>query len=715
HWAFQRPSWPKLPATAHKPECRSPIDAFVQDQLATAGLTPAAEAEPATLIRRLYLDLLGLLPSVEDVTEFASDNRPDAYLRLVDRLLSSPAYGERWGRHWLDAARYADSNGYTRDFGREIWKYREWVIQAVNADHPFDQFTVEQFAGDLLAGATQDQRIATGFHRNTLINEEGGTDPEQFRVDAVADRLATTGEVYLGLTLGCARCHSHKYDPISQREYYQLFAFLNNCDEPTVEVPSEWQVSAGLLERRAEIRDQIAALEQQVEQQRAELESKQRAWEKTITPMQRARLPGPVQVAFDMAFEKRDAANKKTIEDYYRNSPVGRGDFPVLDQIARLRELEPKIPQTLVMVERAERRRTHVHRRGDFLDLGEEVTAAVPTALHPLPTETSAMPTRLDLARWLVSPDNPLTPRVIMNRHWLIFFGRGIVETENDFGTQGAAPTHPSLLDWLGLEWVRRGWSVKQMHREIVLSTTYRQASLERADVVQVDPANRLYARQSRLRLDAEIIRDAALVTAGLLTHQLGGPSVYPPQPEGVFEFTQDPKPWPTATNADRYRRGLYTYFWRSSPYPALMVFDAPNGNVTCTRRLRSNTPLQALTLANDVQFVECARGLAWRVLTESSADPGRQLTFAFQTCLGRVPSAAEHRRLVELLDRQLEAYAGDSAAADAILGEVLAAEDGPSRAENSAASGAVDRTAWAAWTAVCRVLLNLDEFITRE
>jgi mono/diheme cytochrome c family protein len=698
HWSFRPLRLPRLPNVGDSTWVRNPIDYFILARLDQAELKPSPVAEKATLIRRLYLDLIGVVPAPQEVADFVANEQPNAYEQLVERLLSSPAYGERWGRHWLDAARYADSNGYTRDFGREIWKYRDWVIDAINADMPFDQFTVEQFAGDLLPTPTLEQRIATGFHRNTLINEEGGTDQEQFRIDAVADRLATTGEVFLGLTVGCARCHTHKYDPISQREYYQLFAFLNNCDEPAIEAPSEFQVTSGELARRDEIRGQITELEKKVELQRVELERKQQEWEKTVTPQQRARLPGPVQVAFDMAFEKRDAANKKTIEDHYRQTPEGRKDFPLLDEIAKLREIEPKIPKTMVMAERPVARHTHIQRRGDFLDLGDEVQPAVLAVLHRLP-ESINQPNRLDFARWLVDPSNPLTPRVIANRHWQYFFGHAIVETENDFGTQGSLPTHPELLDWLAVELVQSPWSIKQFHRLIVTSATYRQSSSHRLDIAEFDPNNKLLARQNRLRLEAEIVRDAALSASGLMTNRVGGPSVFPPQPEGVFEFTQDPKPWPTATTADRYRRGMYTHFWRSSPYPALMVFDAPNGNVSCTRRLRSNTPLQALTLANDVQFVECAQAAAQRVITESSADPEKQAVYAFQLCMARRPTAAELQRLSGLYQQQLTAFSSKPESAKQLIG----------------AAGTQPSAELASWTAVCRVLLNLDEFITRE
>jgi mono/diheme cytochrome c family protein len=629
HWAFQPPVLRPLPAVRNTVWPAGPIDTWILARLEQESLAPSPEAERPTLLRRASLDLVGLPPSPEEVDAFVADRAPDAYERLVDRLLASPHYGERWGRHWLDLARYADSNGYTRDFGRQIWKYREWVLGAINRGQPFDQFTIEQLAGDMLPEATQEQLVATGFHRNTLINEEGGTDQEQFRVEAVVDRVNTTGSVFLGLTVGCARCHSHKYDPLSHAEYYQLFALLNQCDEPAIEVPSRLQVEAGELVRRDEIRAQIKRLEDDLEQQRPELEAKQREWEATVTPEQRARLPGPVQVAFDMKFEMRDAANKKTIEDHYRQLEIARQAMPLLQQIYELREVEPKIATTMILRERTEPRETFVHKRGDFLDPGEKVRGDVPAVLPPL-VKTSEQATRLDFARWLVSGENPLTPRVAMNRDWQKFFGRGLVETEDDFGTQGTPPTHPELLDWLALEF-RRDWDTKRMHRRIVTSSTYRQSSKRGSDLAAVDPQNKLLGRQARLRLDAEIVRDVALAASGLLTRRLGGPSVFPPQPEGVFDFTQDPKPWKAATGGDRYRRGMYTHFWRSSPYPMLLAFDAPSGNVTCTRRIRSNTPLQSLTLANDQAFFEGAQAMAERVFGEAPPNSDDRARYAFR------------------------------------------------------------------------------------
>jgi hypothetical protein len=697
HWSFQPPLRSPLPEVNDRDWVRNAIDYFVLRTLEANGIAPSVVADRNTLIRRLSLDLRGIPPTPREVDAFLADLQPNAYGRLVERMFASPAYGERWGRHWLDLARYADSNGYTRDFAREIWKYRDWVIAALNADMPFDQFTVEQFAGDLLPNATLDQRIATGFHRNTLINEEGGTDDEQFRVDAVADRVATTGVVYLGLTLGCARCHTHKYDPISQREYYQLFAFLNGCDEPKMDAPAPWQVEQGVVRRRDAIRAEVSSLEKQLAGQAEEFTIQQLAWEKTITPEFRATLPGPVQASLMLALAKRDDTQKNLVVALFKKSKEARAAFPLVDQIATLKASEPAIPTTMVLVRRKEPRITHVHRRGNFLDHGPQVTADVPAFLPALRGEPDS-PGRLEFAKWLVDPENPLTPRVVVNRFWQRFFGRGIVDTENDFGTQGSPPTHPQLLDWLACEFVEQNWSIKSLQRLIVNSATYRQSSRVRSDVA--DSYNRLLARQSRLRLEAETIRDTALAAGGLLSHRIGGPSVHPPQPEGVFAFTQDPKPWKPEPGDGSYRRGMYTFFWRSSPYPALIVFDAPTGNVTCTRRVTSNTPMQALTLANDLQFVAAARALATKIQANGSADIDKAIEFAFKTCLSRRPSQFERQRLRQMFELQLASFEKDIEAARAFSGE---------------ADGADDVAVKATWTAIARVLMNLDEFITRE
>jgi hypothetical protein len=694
HWAFQPPVRPPEPAVRNAAWVRNPIDRFILARLEKEGVAPSPEADRITLIRRLSLDLIGLPPTPAEVEAFVSDPRPDAYEQLVDRLLASPHYGERWGRFWLDLARYADSNGYSIDAPRSIWPYRDWVIRALNADMPFDEFTVEQLAGDMLPGAMQEQRVATGFHRNTQINEEGGIDVEQFRVESIVDRVNTTGSVWLGLTVGCCQCHDHKFDPIAQREYYQLFAFLNNCDEPTLELGTPEQVR----ERR-----RVSARLKQVERQLKGLDTTSPAgmqrWEKNLTTPLRALLPADVQAILEVPDNGRTEAQTMKLTAAYRKTDQARhvvaalaGPSPLAvlahAQVARTRaaleaeraDLQQRMPQvarTMVLQERPTPRRTHVLLGGDFTRKGAEVGPGVPAVLPPLPA--TAKPTRLDLARWLVDPRNPLTARVTVNRLWMHHFGLGLVETENDFGTQGTPPSHPELLDWLATEFVRRGWSLKGMHRLLVTSATYRQSSRARPDLATLDPRNRLLARQSRLRLEAEFIRDAALAASGLLSEKVGGPSIFPPQPEGIYRFTQIDKHWKASTGPDRYRRGLYTYFWRSAPHPSLTVFDAPDATTACTRRNRSNVPLQALTLLNDQGYVELAQGLAARVLREVKTDDER-LRYAFRLCLARPPSTREQMRLTELLARQL-------------------AEVSPEEA----------------WTAVARVLLNLDEFITRE
>ncbi|MSR58975.1 MAG: DUF1553 domain-containing protein [Planctomycetaceae bacterium] len=737
HWSFQPVVRPEIPAVVRAGWLRNPIDTFVLARLERDGLEPSGEADRITLIRRLSLDLVGLVPSIDEVDAFVNDSRSNAYEILVERLLSSPHYGERWGRHWLDLARYADSNGFTRDSARSIWKYRDWVINAVGRDLPFDQFAIEQIAGDMLPDATIDQRIATGFHRNTLVNEEGGTDPEQFRVESVVDRVNTTGIVFLGLTVGCAQCHEHKYDPISQREFYQLFAFLNNADEPKLDVPTDEQLRQGLVEKRDDLRRQIGELEQQFATRAAEFDEVLTAWEKALTEDEKKKLPLEVLNAVNLALVMRSEQNKKDLAEYYKKLEVARKAFPVLDQIAGLRATEPQFTTTMVLAERAAPRETHIHIRGDFLRHGAAVTPAVPAVLPAL-AGGSTSPNRLDLARWLVDLRNPLTPRVTVNRVWQKYFGRGLVETENDFGIQGAPPTHPDLLDWLAAEFMspqtrplRLGgpdeltsaaggtgnatpptlpsqkvanppaWSLKHLHALIVTSATYRQASNYRSKLAEVDAANKLYARQSRVRLDAEIVRDAALAASGLLNQTIGGPSVNPPQPDGVFEFTQDKKPWNTAVGSDRYRRGMYTFLWRSSPYPAMTVFDFPDANVTCTRRNRSNTPLQSLTLANDQQFVECAQGLAVQILKSPPAGDSERLRFAFRTCLARTPTPAEAARLDKLLKQQRAEFAANLKDAEQLTPPLVPVETNVQE--------------FAAWTAVARVLMNLDEFITRE
>jgi Protein of unknown function (DUF1553)/Protein of unknown function (DUF1549)/Planctomycete cytochrome C len=680
HWSFIPPRRSAVPTPARKGWSSNAIDDFVLVRLERAGLTPSPAADRATVLRRLSLDLIGLPPSPEELESFAADRGEQSDQRTIERLLASPHFGERWARPWLDQARYADSHGYSIDAPRSIWKYRDWVIAALAADMPFDQFVIDQVAGDLKQGAGVASKIATGFHRNTQINQEGGIDVEQFRVEAVVDRVNTTGTVFLGLTVGCAQCHDHKYDPISQREYYRLFAFFNNVDEPELELASD-----AMLARRDEIRARIDQFHAELAKRYPDLDEHERSWEKTVTLAFTQAQEPDVRLAFDSPREKRSPSQRrKLVELMMARDPTFKVELAALE---RLRAAEPKFVTTMIVRERTgSPRPTFVHLGGDFTRRGDRVQPGIPVVLAGAAgSSPGTPPDRMDLARWLVDRRNPLTARVVVNRIWQAYFGRGLVETDNDFGTQGSPPSHPELLDWLACELMDRGWSQKSIHRLIVNSATYRQASRMRPEGAAVDPDNRLLWRQVRLRLDAELIRDAALTSSGLLTRAIGGPSVFPPQPEGVMTLGQMRRPWQADQGPNRYRRGLYTYLWRATPYPFLTVFDAPGGAQTCTRRFRSNTPLQALTLLNDPAFVEIAHALAERIIHDrpDPASDRDRLQYAWLVCLGRAPSEHELETLAEVLQRE--------------------------RREVPAAGGATP------WVTVARVLLNLDEFVTRE
>lgn len=635
HWSFEKPV-KYSPPQVDDENSNHPIDAFIQKRLSENGLSHSERAADETLIRRLSLDLIGLPPSVEEIDAFLSETSVDrdaAIKRLIDRLLESPHYGERWGRWWLDQARYADSNGYSIDAPRSIWKFRDWVVKAFNNNMPFDQFTVEQLAGDLLPGATQSQKIATGFHRNTQINQEGGIDKEQFRVDSVFDRVATTGTVWLGLTVGCAQCHDHKFDPILQKEYYQLFAFFNNQDEPTLEVRNQGEPDAGMVA-------ELEGLEKQLSDFMSQRHEAYVAWESKLTEEEIKKLPKSARKILEVEGSKRSESQKRELFGI----EVGKIDADYQNLLADFNKLKNRIEgvaKTLVMRERKEPRKTTILIKGDFTRPSDEVQPTTPSVLHTL-EPAGEYPNRLDLAHWIVSPDNPLTSRVIVNRVWQVYFGRGIVETENDFGTLGSPPSHPQLLDWLATEFLARNWSLKELHRLIVSSKTYQQSSNIRADLDAVDPNNYLLGRQTRLRLEAELIRDVSLTASGLLSKKFGGPPVYPPIPPGVMNRGQVSRKWNVSDGEDRYRRGLYTFVFRATPPPSLNVFDAPDGFSTCTRRARSNTPLQALTLLNDSGFVEFAEELEDRIETKG-------MEYAFRACTGRKPTASELATLNEL------------------------------------------------------------------
>jgi hypothetical protein len=710
HWAYVAPRRPALPSVKNYLWPRNAIDSFILARLEKEGFTPSPEADRSRLVRRVYLDLIGLPPTVEQVDAFLADTRPHAYERVVDELLASPHYGERWARPWLDLARYADSNGFQRDGFRTVWPYRDWVVRAFNRDLPFDQFTLAQIAGDLLPGATLDDKIATGFNRCTTVNVEGGVDREETRVNAVFDRVNTTATVWLGTTMSCAQCHNHKYDPFSQEEYYRLFAYFNNtADEttgkegvrefigPKLEMPLPPEKVAErqrLVAERHMVVNSLGRLVALAAHSQADWERQQQADAKRLK-----QLPAEVRKILSMTPAKRTKKQKEDLAEYYTNLDPEiknlREEKAALDK--QLAPLEPD--STLVMSELARPRPTHFFRGGNFLDKGKPVTPGVPTVLHSLPN--NAPPNRLALAGWLVDPKNPLVARVAVNRWWAEFFGHGLVATAEDFGTQGERPTHPELLDWLATEFVDKGWSMKSIHRLIVTSAAYRQSSKLTPELLRRDPENRLYARGPRVRLDAETIRDNALAVSGLLCRKLGGPPVRPPQPAGIWNVTGVvDNTYRTSQGEDRYRRGLYTFWRRSSPYPSFVAFDAPDRGSCVVQRSRTNTPLQALTLMNDPVYVEAAAALAGRIMSEQ---PGRtvreRIAHGFRLCLARQPSERELDLLEQAYCKALERYRADPAGAGAVLSP---------RVRNA------DLAEMAAWFQIATVLLNLDETITK-
>jgi len=898
HWAFVTPKRPALPAVQNKAWVRNPIDAFVLARLEKEAMQPAAEADRITLLRRLSLDLTGLPPTPEDADAFVKDTSNDAYAKQVERLLNSPHYGERWGRHWLDAARYADSDGFEKDKQRVVWFWRDWVINAINRDLPYDRFLTEQLAGDLLPNATQDQIVATGFLRNSMINEEGGIDPEQFRMEAMFDRMDAIGKAMLGITIQCSQCHNHKYDPIQQEEYYKLFAFLNNSHESNLAV-----YSAEEHQKRAEIFGRIRELEAGIQHRTADWQQRMAQWEakvrndqpvwtvvrpdiddistggqkylpqgdgsvlaagyaptkhrakftiktdmkniaafrlelmndpnlplggpgrsikgtaaltefdveyapvddpKKVTKVKMAkatadlnvperelekiyfdksknrRVTGPISYAIDgndftawgidagparrnlprkavfVADKPIENPNEVLLTFYLKqnhggwnsddnmNHNLGRfrlsitaaadavaDPLPVAireilakpagertpaqtqavfshwrttvpewvsvnDDIEALWKQHPDGSSQLVLNERNEMRSTFQLIRGDFLKPGKQVQAGVPAALHPVPKGAPA--NRLGLAMWLTDRNSPTTARAMVNRMWQAYFGTGIVATSEDLGRQCEPPSHPELLDWLAVEFMDRGWSVKNIHRLIVHSNTYRQASKATPELLEKDPYNRLLARGPRLRVEGEIVRDIALAASGLLNAKVGGPSVYPPAPDFLFQppASYGPKNWHEEKGEDRYRRGIYTFRYRSVPYPMLQNFDAPNGDFACVRRTRSNTPLQALTTLNEPLFLETARALAKKTMTEGGSTDADRIVYAFRRCMARPPSEAERGELQSLLERQTQRF---------VQGKLNAAD----------MTGGEANPQLAGWTALARVLLNLDETITKE
>ena len=662
HWAYISPDPSLTPPTTSSEWVQNGIDAFVLDRLREERLSPSPEARREVLIRRLSLDLIGLPPSLDDVQAFVDDTSPDAYAKVVDRLLASPHFGERWASMWLDLARYGDSQGYQKDPRRIIWAYRDWVVDAFNRDLPFDEFTIEQLAGDLLPEPTKDQLIATAFHRNTMSNDEGGTDDEEFRVAAVMDRVNTTYEIWQGTTMACVQCHSHPYDPFKHEDYYTAYAFFNNTRDE--DKPHEKPVlTAYHSQYEPAARQQLAALDAQCDTDFVETAATlEAAWNELAAHNIEAECVEPAAM--------RRAAPPRT--------PIMQDLPPDSSRVTRFFE------------------------RGNWLVHGDTMAADVPASLPSL--EATAPANRLDLAQWLVQDDNPLTARVMVNRFWEQLFGIGIVETLEDFGSQGEAPSHPALLDWLALQYQHEfQWSTKSLIRHIVMSATYRQESAVTADLVELDPKNRLLARGPRYRLSAEQIRDQALAVGGLLSDTMYGPGVMPPQPEGTWQVIRGVLRWETPEDENRYRRALYTFWRRSSPYPSMTTFDTPSREYCVSRRIRTNTPLQALVSLNDIVYMEAAAGLALRMQLEGGTEALDRLSHGFQLAMAYPPSEAQLDGLSAFYDKTLTHYQSNPAAVD----ELVTGLSVPGLVSIDAELAALINSA--------NVIMNLDAFLNKS
>ena len=821
HWSFippQRPASPRSPANW---PAENPIDQFLQAKLKTNLLEPSPRADRETLIRRLSLDLRGLPPRLPEIDRFLADSAPGAWSRLADRFMADPAYGERWARVWLDLARYADSRGYGSDPLRpNAWRFRTWVIDAFNANQPFDRFSTEQLAGDLLADATLEQKIATAFHRNTMTNTEGGTDDEEFRVAAVKDRVDTTLQVWMGLTMGCAKCHDHKFDPITQDEYYRFYDMFNQSadtdrgdEAPVIEAPTPEmkRAAAGLdaaiasLEtRRKKLEPRIAAEKKDSAARpvagrfvRIELPGKQKHLslaevqvfsnrpDKKASPGKKpptnialnksakqssTGFDGPARLAVDgntngdyfeakstthtagednpwwevdlgsevpvahihvhnrtdgglfsrqagLVIRLLDAKRKTVWEDTLtakptakhqhftsRPGPVAEQAQQLADRIAAMKKTRPKFPTLPVMQDLPEnkRRDTFVMIRGSFLQKGKKVTAEFPTGFHPAAKNLPR--NRLGVANWITDSQNPLTSRVAVNRFWSHLFGRGLVLTEEDFGTQGEPPSHPLLLDWLATEFTRTGWNVKALLRTIVSSHAYQQSARITPEMLAADPTNLWLGRAPRFRLEAETIRDQALAIAGLLDQRMGGASVYPFQPPGLWQAAfNGQRKWPTSPGSQKHRRGLYTFWRRTVPYPSMATFDAPSREICMPRRIRTNTPLQAFVTLNDPVYVEISQALGRRLVAEGGATPASRVAFGLRLATGQQASPAQQDVLVGLFESEISHFRKNTDAAKQLATMPL----GPLSADG-------DTATMAAWTVVANVLLNLDQALTR-
>ncbi len=724
HWAYQKLTDRNPPEVTDTSWPRNGIDHFVLKRLEKNDLTPSDRAECHTLIRRLSLDLRGLPPSEDDVRSYCENPTPETYERLVDKYLNSKHFGERWATMWLDLARYADSVGYDTDELRTIWKFRDWVIRAFNNDKPFDQFTIEQLAGDLLDDPSKDQLLATAYHRNTKMNTEGGTSDEEYRVNAVLNRVNNTMETWQAVNMECVQCHSHPYEPIRHREYYQFYAFFNqttdrDIDSQTPSIPglrpdypqypflndSEKQKQAAKLYREIEsLRRKIDKKIKQPEHQK-----KLRKWVRKARK-QLARSEGrsdsvkaispksPLEEIINMPKEKRTPNEQWQLERHYTHHASAFQDLKtkIKQKKKELSNLDPvMIP---IMQEHREKiqRKTRIFNRGNWQDKGERVTAAVPDILNEFPD--GAPKNRLGLAKWLVSPENPLTGKVIVNRFWSKLFGRGIVKTTGNFTSRGAAPTHPKLLNWLAHEFIHtHDWSVKSLLKKIVMSATYRQSSTIPDQLQEKDPENKLLARGPRFRLSAEQIRDQALDVGGILSDKMFGPPVMPPQPDGFWDGIN--KSWKTDTDEDRFRRAVYVFRRRNRAYPSFVAFDAPTRQTMCSRRIRTNSPQQALVTLNDPAFMEAARGLADRMKNEGST-PRERIRRGYELALFHEPPEETLNELVNLHKKALNHYRSNKDHAKQLTGIGVMETDGPKTA---------------ALTFVANTIMNIDSFLNKE
>ncbi len=689
----------------------NPIDTFVLARLAEVGLKSSPEADRRTLIRRLYSDLLGLPPTPAEVVAFENDTSPGAYAQLVDRVLANPHYGERMAIGWLDVVRYGDTIGYHSDNPRNVWPYRDWVIESFNDNKRFDRFTLEQIAGDLLPDANQETRVGSAFNRLLLSTEEGGAQPKDYEVRMMTDRIRAIGAAWLGQTTGCAQCHDHKFDPFTTRDYYALGAFFADVKEAATGRREDGMLVATPEQqaRLAQLEAAVKAAANKVAALAPQLDAAQAEWESGADAVPAVKgAAREVAVAMKKNAAKRTAKEKQTVRTHFRAnvSTAGRAELDALAAAEQARKAyHDELPKCLVTESARAKRVVRILPRGNWMDeSGEIVKPALPRYL-PQPDFGDREPTRLDLARWLVSRGNPLTARTVVNRFWKQFFGTGLSRVLDDLGAQGEPPLNAPLLDWLACEFMDRGWDVKHLVRTLVTSATYRQVSTATPEQLAADPYNREHARQSRYRVDAELVRDNALAVAGLLSPRIGGPSIKPYQPARYWENLNFPtREYVPDDGEAQYRRGLYVWWQRTYLHPSLLAFDAPSREECAAERNRSNLPQQALVLLNDPTYVEAARAFAARILAEGGAATEQRLTWAWRRALQRAPRAEEVRTMRSLLDEQIGVYRADPGAADSLLATGA-----------SAVPPAVDKAELAAWTHVARVLLNLHEFVTRS